>query len=169
MAIRNILLETDEILRKKSRPITEFNDKLGQLLDDMVQTMYSAEGVGLAAVQVGVLRQAVVIDAGEGLYEIINPQIIDQNGSQTGNEGCLSSPNEFGTVTRPMNVKVKAFDRNGKEYIIEGSELFARALCHEIDHLQGVLFKDLATDISSELENLPRRKHDKNAKRNRNN
>lgn len=169
MAIRNILLETDEILRKKSRPIVEFNEKLWQLLDDMAQTMYSADGVGLAAVQVGVLRQIVVIDAGEGLFEIINPEIIEQSGSQTGSEGCLSSPDEYGTVTRPMDVKVKALDRNGKPYIIVGSELLARALCHEIDHLQGVLFKDLAIEMLDMDEDKPKRKHDKNAKRNKNN
>ncbi len=158
MAIRNIILESDETLRKKSKDVTEFNERLWQLLDDMAETMYSSDGVGLAAVQVGVLRKVVVVDTGDTLYEIINPQIIEQSGTQTGPEGCLSSPNEYGDVTRPMKVKVKALDRFGKEYTIEGTELLARALCHEIDHLNGVLFKDLAEDLYEVEEPKPRRK-----------
>lgn len=146
MAIRNIVLERDELLRKKSREVTEFNEKLWQLLDDMSETMYASDGVGLAAVQVGVLKKAVVIDTGDHLYELINPEIIEQTGSQTGTEGCLSSPNEYAEVTRPMFVRVKALDRYGKPYEVEGVELLARAFCHEIDHLNGVLFKDLADE-----------------------
>lgn len=157
MAIRNIVLEGDEILRKKSREVTEFNEKLWQLLDDMAETMYSADGVGLAAVQVGVLRRVVVIDVGDKLYELINPEIVESSGSQTGLEGCLSSPDEYGEVERPMNVKVSALDRYGKQYFVEGTELLARALCHEIDHLNGILFKDLATEMV-EVEEVKQRK-----------
>ncbi|MFZ2538631.1 MAG: peptide deformylase, partial [Oscillospiraceae bacterium] len=147
MGKRNIVLETDATLRKKSRDVTEFNEKLWQLLDDMAETMYSADGVGLAAVQVGVLRRVVLVDTGDNLYEVINPIFIEQSGEQTGVEGCLSSPEEYGDVSRPMHVIVKAFDRNGREYQIEGEGLLARALCHEIDHLNGILFKDLAIEL----------------------
>lgn len=147
MATRNILTEKDEALRKKSREVTEFNEKLWQLLDDMAQTMYQADGVGLAAVQVGVLRRAITIDAGDCLYEMMNPVILEESGEQEGPEGCLSSPDEFGLVKRPMNVKVKAFDRHGKEYIVDAEGLLARAVCHECDHLNGILFKDLATEM----------------------
>jgi peptide deformylase len=157
MAIRNIVLEGDEILRKKSREVTEFNEKLWQLLDDMAETMYSADGVGLAAVQVGVLRRVVVIDVGDKRYELINPEIVESSGSQIGLEGCLSSPDEYGEVERPMNVKVSALDRYGKQYFVEGTELLARALCHEIDHLNGILFKDLATEMV-EVEEVKQRK-----------
>jgi len=142
MAKRNILIEGDETLRKKSREVTEYNEKLWQLLDDMAETMYAADGVGLAGVQVGILRRVVVIDVGDHRYELINPEIIESSGSQTGSEGCLSFPDEFGEVTRPMYVKVRAFDRYGKEYTAEGEGLLARAFCHEIDHLDGVLFVD---------------------------
>lgn len=142
MAKRNILIEGDETLRKKSREVTEYNEKLWQLLDDMAETMYAADGVGLAGVQVGILRRVVVIDVGDHRYELINPEIVESSGSQTGSEGCLSFPDEFGEVTRPMYVKVRAFDRYGKEYTAEGEGLLARAFCHEIDHLDGVLFVD---------------------------
>ena len=155
MATRKILFETDETLRKKSREVTEFNQKLWDLLDDMKETMYAADGVGLAAVQVGILKRVVTIDVGDKLYELINPEIIESDGEQTGLEGCLSSPNEYGNVTRPMHVKVKAFDRYGKEFTAEGTELLARAFCHEIDHLNGILFKDLATEMF-EVEKGPR-------------
>jgi len=160
MAIRNIVLDTDEMLRKKSREVTVFDQKLWQLLDDMRETMLSADGVGLAAVQVGILRKIVVIDIGDKLYEIINPEIISYSETQTGTEGCLSSPNQYGTVTRPLNIKVKAKNRHGKEYVIEGTELLARALCHEIDHLNGILFKDIATDVIEyeEEDEKPRRR-----------
>ena len=147
MAKRSIVLEKDATLRKKSRLVTEYNEKLWQLLDDMAETMYSADGVGLAAVQVGVLRRVVVIDTGDTLFEVINPVFVEKSGEQTGIEGCLSSPEEYGDVTRPMHVIIKANDRNGKLYQIEGDGLLARALCHEIDHLEGVLFKDLATEM----------------------
>lgn len=147
MALRTICLEDDEVLRKKSKPVTDFNQKLWDLLDDMAQTMYHANGVGLAAVQVGILRQAVVIDVGDGLIELINPKIISQKGSQTDTEGCLSCPGQYGRVTRPAKVKVLAQDRNGKEFTIKGEELLARAFCHEIDHLSGKIFKDIAEEM----------------------
>lgn len=149
MAIRNIVVEGDETLRKKSREVTEFNEKLWQLLDDMAETMRASDGVGLAAVQVGILRRVVVIDVGDehGLYELINPEIIASSGEQTGNEGCLSFPGEWGEVTRPMRVTVKAQDRNGSSYTVEGTELLARAFCHELDHLDGILFVDHAKEV----------------------
>ena len=147
MAIRNIYLEQDDVLRKTSKPVVDFNQKLWDLLDDMAQTMYQANGVGLAAVQVGILRRAVVIDVGDGIIELINPEIIWEKGEQTDTEGCLSCPGEYGIVTRPMKVKVSAQDRNGKQFIIKGEKLLARALCHEIDHLSGKIFKDIATEM----------------------
>lgn len=150
MALRNIVIDDDSILRKKCREVTEFDQRLHQLLDDMAETMYQADGVGLAAPQVGILKQAVVIDIGEGLVELINPEILETSGTQTGSEGCLSYPNEFGIVTRPNKVKVKAYDRNGNAILVKGKELMARALCHEIDHLNGVVFKDLATEMVRE-------------------
>lgn len=161
MAIRNIVLDSDELLRKKSKEVTEFNEKLFQLLDDMAETMYSADGVGLAAVQVGILKRVVIVDTGDKLYEMINPIIVEKKGSQTGSEGCLSSPNQYGDVTRPMKVKVKALDRFGKEYTVEGTELLARAFCHEIDHLNGVLFKDLADELYEVEEPKPKRRKKK--------
>lgn len=150
MALRNIVIDDDAILRKKCREVTEFDQRIHQLLDDMAETMYQADGVGLAAPQVGVLKRAVVIDVGEGLVELINPEILETSGTQTGSEGCLSYPNEFGIVTRPNKVKVKAYDRNGNAILVKGKELMARALCHEIDHLNGVVFKDLATEMVRE-------------------
>lgn len=146
MAIRKIVMDNEEILRKTSREVTEFNERLWQMLDDMTETMRNADGVGLAAVQVGMLRRVAVVDCGEKLYELINPIIVEQSGEQIGSEGCLSSPNEYGDVLRPMFVRVKAFDRYGKEYFVDGTQLLARALCHEIDHLNGILFKDLAKE-----------------------
>ncbi len=158
MAIRKIVLDGDGTLRKKSRVITEFNEKLWQLLDDMAETMYANDGAGLAAVQVGVLRRAVIVDAGNGLRELINPEIVESSGTQTGPEGCLSFPDQFGDVTRPMHVKVKAFDRNGNEMLLEGEGLEARAFCHEINHLDGILFVDLAEEITDGSERPRRRR-----------
>lgn len=143
MAIRNVVKEGDDVLRKKGRPVIEFNERLHILLDDMAETMYATNGVGLAANQVGILRRVVVIDVGEGLIELINPEIIESKGSQQEVEGCLSCPGEYGITKRPMYVKVKALDRNGKEKIYEGEGLLARCLCHEIDHLDGILYKDV--------------------------
>lgn len=140
MAIREIRKTPDEVLYKKSREVTDFDERLHTLLDDMADTMYEANGVGLAAVQVGILKRVVVIDIGEGIMELINPEIIETAESQTGTEGCLSFPGQWGIVTRPNYVKVKALDRFGKEQILEGRELLARAFCHEIEHLDGHAF-----------------------------
>ena len=142
MAIRNIIKKDNPLLRKKSRPVEVFDDRLATLLDDMIQTMYKAEGVGLAAVQVGVLRRVVVIDWGDGLMELVNPEIIEREGSQEEVEGCLSLPGESGVTLRPMKVKVKAQNREGKWYFYTGEGLKARAFCHELDHLDGVLYID---------------------------
>ncbi len=141
MALRNIIKEGDPVLSKKSRPVEKFDDRLHILLDDMKETMYKAEGVGLAAVQVGVLRRAIVIDVGEGLIELVNPRIVIKSGEQREKEGCLSCPGEYGVTVRPEFVTVKAQDRFGNEVTYEGRDLLARAFCHEIDHLDGVLFK----------------------------
>ncbi|ABS33327.1 MULTISPECIES: peptide deformylase [Clostridium] len=142
MAIRNIRKYGDELLRKKSRKIEKIDDRILTLLEDMVETMYNAEGVGLAAPQVGILKRAVVIDVGEGLIKLINPEIIETEGNQKDVEGCLSVPGEQGEVERPYKVKVKALNEKGEEIVLEGEDLLARAFCHEIDHLDGVLFVD---------------------------
>jgi peptide deformylase len=145
MAIRNIRVDDDPILRKKSREVTEFNDRLFELLDDMKETMYHSGGVGLAGPQVGVLKRVVVMDVSEDrneFIELINPEITYEEGAQTGNEGCLSLPGLYGVVTRPNIVKVKAQNRDGKWCLYKGEELKARCFCHEIDHLDGVLYKD---------------------------
>ena len=146
MAIRNIRVDDDPILRKKSREVTEFNDRLFELLDDMKETMYHSGGVGLAGPQVGVLKRVVVMDVSEDrneYIELINPEITYEEGAQTGNEGCLSLPGLFGVVTRPNIVKVKAQNRDGKWCLYKGEELKARCFCHEIDHLVGVLYMDM--------------------------
>ena len=143
MAKRNIIQLPDELLRKKCREVTAFDDRLATLLDDMKETMYGAEGVGLAAPQVGILRRYCIVDVGDGLIELINPVIIENSSeTQTGNEGCLSIPDRSEIVTRPMKVKVRAQNRYGDNIVVEGEGLKARALCHEIDHLSGVLFTD---------------------------
>ena len=147
MAIRNIRISTDEVLRKKCKEVKEITPNLLTLLDDMADTMYEANGVGLAAPQVGILKRAVVIDIGEGLVELINPVILETSGSQIDDEGCLSVPGKYAPVHRPNYVKVKAMDRDGNEFIIEGEELMARALCHEIDHLDGILYSDKALPV----------------------
>ncbi|MDO5478748.1 MAG: peptide deformylase [Clostridia bacterium] len=140
MAIREIRKTPDEVLYKRSREVTEFDERLHTLLDDMADTMYEANGVGLAAVQVGILKRVVVIDVGEGIMELINPVIIESKDLQYGTEGCLSFPGQWGRVTRPNYVKVKALDRFGNEQILEGKELLARAFCHELEHLDGHVF-----------------------------
>ena len=152
MAIRNIVKDGDPILKKKCRPVDKFDKKLAILLDDMAETMHRANGVGLAAPQVGMLRRVVVIDVGEGVIELVNPKIVAYSGEQEGIEGCLSFPGEWGLAKRPNYVKVKAQDRNGDEFEIDGEELLARAFCHEIDHLNGVVFKDVADRMLSAAE-----------------
>lgn len=142
MAIREIRLKGDEILSKKCREVTVFDNKLAILLDDLYETMKKHEGVGLAAPQVGILKRAVVVDTGNGRIDLVNPTVIKKDGTQTGSEGCLSFPGIFGDVERPMDVTVRAQDKDGKWFEISGHELTARAFCHEIDHLDGKLFVD---------------------------
>ena len=143
MALRTIIKEGDERLRKKSRPVTEFNERLWTLLDDMYETM-KGDGVGIAAPQVGILRRAVVIDLGEGRHELVNPEIVEQEGDQYGGEGCLSVPGQYGMVHRPQKLRVRAQDRYGKPFELEAEGYLAVAVCHETDHLDGVLFIDKA-------------------------
>lgn len=142
MAIRNIVEYGDPVLRKVCRTQLNFDERLHQMLDDMAETMYKAEGVGLAAPQIGILRRVCVIDVGEGIVELINPVIVETDGEQCGEEGCLSLPGKSKTVTRPNKVTVRAQNRYGENIVVTGEELFARALCHEIDHLDGVLYID---------------------------
>ena len=159
MAIRNIVKDGDPILKKKCRPVEKFDKKLAILLDDMAETMHQANGVGLAAPQVGMLRRVVVIDVGEGVIELVNPKIVAYSGEQEGVEGCLSFPGEWGLAKRPNYVKVRAQDRNGDEFEIDGEELLARAFCHEIDHLNGVVFKDVADRMltAAEIEEMEKK------------
>ena len=155
MALRNILTFKESRLRKTSRPVKDFDKRLNILIDDMRETLLFSDGVGLAAPQVGVLRRVcLVMDTNrEGLepkdqiIELINPEIVSSEGGQTGLEGCLSNEGVYGIVTRPMDVTVKAFDRNGNEFTVSGTGLTARAFCHEIDHLDGILFTDLAEKV----------------------
>ena len=142
MAIRNIVKLGDDVLRKVCRTQMTFDDKLATTLDDMAETMYKAEGVGLAAPQIGILRRYCVVDVGDGIIELVNPVIESMSGEQTGEEGCLSIPNRYESVTRPMTVTVRAQDRNGNSFKITAEGFKARALCHEIDHLDGILYID---------------------------
>ena len=142
MAIRKILKIGDETLRKHARPVAEVDRRTKQLLDDMAETMYAADGAGLAAPQVGILRRVVVIDVGEGLLELVNPEILSTEGEQRQPEGCLSVPGKRGVVARPAKVTVRALNRRGKPVEIVGEGFLATALCHEIDHLDGVLYVD---------------------------
>ena len=152
MAIRNIRKEGDEILRKVCRPVEKIDERIITLLDDMKETMYKAEGVGLAAPQVGVLKRVVVIDIGEGVIELINPEITAIDGLQTSTEGCLSIPGRWGEVPRPAKVVVTALDRDGNSFEVIGEGLLATCLCHEIDHLDGNLFIDRATRFFTKEE-----------------
>ena len=142
MATRNIRVFDDEILTKKCKTVKEINERTKELIDDMFETMYESCGVGLAAPQVGVLKKIVTMDIGEGPIVLINPEIIETSGEQTDMEGCLSFPGKIGKVTRPNYVKVKAYDMDMNEIILEGEELFARAVLHECDHLEGVVYID---------------------------
>lgn len=156
MAIRNVVLEGDPVLSKKCRVVEKFDGRIAQLIDDMIETMHLKNGVGLAAPQVGVLKRVVVIQTNleEKPLELVNPQIIEASGTQEEVEGCLSCPGEYGITIRPMKVKVKAFDRFGTKRFYNGEALLARAFCHEIDHLDGILFKNHIIRMldSSELE-----------------
>lgn len=142
MAIRNIVKDGDDILRKVCRSQLTFDDRLATILDDMIETMYAADGVGLAAPQVGILRRYCVIDIGEGVIELINPVIVSTEGEQLEQEGCLSFPGEYGVTSRPEKVTVRAQNRKGENFTVTGEGLLARALCHEIDHLDGIVYKD---------------------------
>lgn len=142
MAIRNIVKEGDPVLTKICRPVEKFDEKLATLLDDMYETMQNGEGVGLAAPQVGILRRIFIIDIGEGKTEFINPKIEKTSGVQEGSEGCLSCPGEFGITRRPMYVTVKAQNRYGDQFTVNAEGLYAKAICHENDHLDGILFKE---------------------------
>ena len=147
MAIRNIIQLGDPTLRKRSFEVTDFGEKTITLLNDMKDTLKKADGVGLAAPQVGVLRRIFIISLDGQYFECINPVIVKQSGSQTGDEGCLSVQGKYGTVTRPMKVTVKALDRYGKPFTVKGEGLLARALCHEYDHLEGVVYVDKAYNV----------------------
>ncbi len=142
MALRNVVKVGDPILNKKSRVVEKFDDRLSVLIDDMFETMYQAEGVGLAAVQVGLLKRVIVLDAGDGPIELVNPEIVFQEGEQRESEGCLSVPGKYGVCVRPAKVQIKAQDRTGKWHVYTGEGLKARCFCHELDHLEGILFTD---------------------------
>ena len=152
MAIRTIRVEGDPVLNKVCRPVKEMTDRTQILIDDMLDTMYEANGVGLAAPQVGVLRRIVVIDVGEGPIVMINPEILETAGEQCGMEGCLSVPGKAAEVTRPNYVKAKALNENMEEFIIEGEELLARAICHELDHLDGHMYTEIAEGPLQDVE-----------------
>lgn len=155
MALRKIVEEGDPILKKKSRPVEKFDERLAALLEDMKQTLHHAQGVGLAAVQVGVLRRVVVVDVGDGLLELINPEIVEAQGEQRESEGCLSLPGKYGETIRPAVVKVKAQNREGKWCLYKGEDLKARCFCHEIDHLDGILFPErLAPEATLQVEEI---------------
>ena len=162
MSLRNIVTQGDPILNKKCRPVTEFDEKLANLLDDMFETMHNANGVGLAGPQVGILRRVVVIDAEDEDIELVNPEILSQEGEQTGFEGCLSVPGMWGYVKRPQWVKVKAQDRNGAWFETEGTGLTARCFCHEISHLDGHLYTELADRLytTEELDRMAEEQED---------
>ncbi len=146
MALRVIRTDEDPLLRKISKPVKNINERITSLLDDMVETMYKANGIGLAAPQVGILRRVITVDVGEGVYKMINPEILEEKGSEVDIEGCLSVPNFNGTVERPSEIKVKYLDEKGEEHTIEAKGLFARCICHEVDHLNGILFSDKYID-----------------------
>ena len=157
MAVRTIRVIGDEILYKECKPVKEMTQRVEELIEDMFETMYENNGVGLAAPQVGILKQIVVIDGDDGnQYVMTNPEIIEEEGSQTGQEGCLSVPGKAGIVTRPQKVKVKALDENMEEFVLEGEDLLARAICHECAHLHGQLYVSLVEgelmDTTEEVE-----------------
>jgi len=152
MALRKIRIVGDEVLRKKAKKVDKFDSRLHQLIDDMKETMYDANGIGLAAPQVGILKRVIVIDIGDQLIEMVNPQIINSEGKEIDIEGCLSVPEKWGEVERPLNILVKGFDRFGNEIEVNASGLLARAFCHEIDHLDGILFTDRSLRLLSREE-----------------
>ncbi len=164
MALRNIVKDGDPILTKVCRPVEKFDHKLEVLLDDMYETMLDADGVGIAGPQVGMMRRLCVIDVGEGRLDLVNPEIIETSGTQDGVEGCLSFPGEYGMVERPNHVKVRAQNKIGEWYEVEGEELLARALCHEIDHLDGICFVKRASRMidPEELRSAPDTEEEEN-------
>ena len=143
MGLRKILTDKEPSLHKVCRPVENFDRRLHKLLDDMVETMQDANGVGLAAPQIGILRRVVVVDTGEGILELVNPTILETDGEQVGPEGCLSVPGRYGLVKRPYYAKVRAQDRNGNWYEAEGEEIIARCFCHELDHLDGIVYTEV--------------------------
>ncbi|WP_054949941.1 peptide deformylase [Numidum massiliense] len=147
MAVRFIVKHPDPVLREKAKEVTKFNANLHKLLDDMAETMYASNGVGLAAPQIGILKRVVVVDTGEGLIELVNPTIVEKKGEQIGAEGCLSIPNLVGEVRRAQSVKVKAQNRHGEPVAYDGADFLARAFQHEVDHLNGVLYIDIAERV----------------------
>ena len=152
MGLRTILTDKDPALHKVCRPVVNFDKRLHKLLDDMVETMVDANGVGLAAPQVGILRRVVVVDTGEGILELVNPTLIETDGEQVGAEGCLSVPVKYGLVKRPYYAKVRAQDRNGEWFEAEGEELIGRCFCHELDHLDGIVYTEVMERYLTEEE-----------------
>lgn len=152
MGLRKILTDKDPALHKVCRPVTDFDKKLHKLLDDMRQTLLEAEGVGLAAPQVGILRRVVLVDTGDEILELVNPELLATDGEQEGAEGCLSVPGRYGLVKRPYWAKVRAQDRNGNWFEVEGEELIARCFCHELDHLDGILYTQVMERFLTEKE-----------------
>ena len=143
MGLRKILTDKEPSLHKVCRPVEKFDGRLHKLLDDMVETMQDAHGVGLAAPQIGILRRVVVVDTGDGVLELVNPTLLETDGEQMGAEGCLSVPGKYGLVNRPYYAKVRAQDRNGSWYEAEGEEIIARCFCHELDHLDGIVYTEV--------------------------
>lgn len=152
MGLRNILTDKDPALHKVCRPVEKFDKRLHKLLDDMTQTLVEANGVGLAAPQVGILRRVVLVDTGDQVLELVNPTLLETSGEQVGGEGCLSVPGRYGLVKRPYFAKVRAQDRNGNWFEVEGEELIARCFCHELDHLDGILYTEVMERFLTEEE-----------------
>ena len=152
MGLRKILTDKDSALHKVCKPVEKFDRKLHKLLDDMRETLEDANGVGLAAPQVGILRRVVIVDTGEEILELVNPEMLETDGEQVGPEGCLSVPGKYGLVKRPYRAKVRAQDRNGDWYEAEGEELIARCFCHELDHLDGIVYTEVMDRFLTEEE-----------------
>lgn len=152
MGLRKIMTVKEPCLHKVCRPVEKFDGKLHKLLDDMKETLAEANGVGLAAPQVGILRRVVVVDTGEEMLELVNPELLETDGEQVGSEGCLSVPGKYGIVKRPNYAKVRAYDRDGNEFEVEGEELMARCFCHELDHLDGIVYTEIMERYLTEEE-----------------
>ena len=152
MGLRKIMTVKEPCLHKVCRPVEKFDGKLHRLLDDMKETLAEANGVGLAASQVGILRRVVVVDTGEEMLELVNPELLETSGEQVGSEGCLSVPGKYGIVKRPNYAKVRAYDRDGNEFEVEGEELMARCFCHELDHLDGIVYTEIMERYLTEEE-----------------